>query len=95
MVVVMCCRPLLVLVIFWVTLVKIGALNMAVGTVIVTTWRYSQPCINHAPGYFVRNSLIMFFLTHNLPTFCNTAAKLGIFFDTATHLATFLRQFNT
>lgn len=87
--------PLLVLVIFWVALVKIGALNMAVRTVIVTTWRYSQPCINHTPGYFIRNSLIMFFLTHSLSTFCNTAAKLGIFFDTATHSSTFLRQFNT
>ena len=95
MILVMCCIPLLVLIIFWVTLVKIGALNMAVGTVIVTTWRYSQPCINHAPGYFVRDSLIMFFLTHTLSTFCNIAAKLDIFFDTATHSPTFLQQFNT
>lgn len=48
------------------------------------------PFDGHARFRFRHLEGVAIRFAHTLSTFCNTAAKVGIFFDTATHLATFL-----
>lgn len=46
---------------FWITLIKIWALNMTIRFILIITWWNSQPCINHSPTYFV---VWYFIITH-------------------------------